>query len=167
MCELSLGSFNAKRVLPVVRSVQGRCRDSPSASIPSSAQHICVHESKHLRVHMHVLLAECVESRVAFVCFSGWRGKKNLEKKNNFHSFWNKCVRGGFSEMKETKKKPSNKTPRKKPCFNIICKIKFYLRRFRFKLGKKQTEMSFEMKMCRFILKIPEHHLIFLYLPPT
>lgn len=27
--------------------------------------------------------------------------------------------------------------------------------------------MLFEMKICRFILKIPEHHLIFLKLPPT
>lgn len=69
-------------------------------------------------------------------------------------------------KWREKKQQKSNKTPRKKPCFNIIWKIKFDLRPFVFKLAKKQNEMLFEMKICRFILKIPEYHLIFLYPPP-
>lgn len=108
MCELSFGSFNAKCVFPVDRSMQGRCRDSPPASVPSSAQHICIHESKHLRVRMHVLLAECIESWVAFVCFSVEEGKKKPRKKRKISSHTETSMLGGFSEVKEKKKQQQN-----------------------------------------------------------
>lgn len=124
MCELSFGSFNAKCVFPVDRSMQGRCRDSPPASVSSSAQHICIHESKHLRVRMHVLLAECIESWVAFVCFSDWRGgKKSLEKKEKFPVILKQVCRVVLVKWRKKKTKTATKHQEKKPCFNIIWKI--------------------------------------------
>lgn len=104
VCELLAWSFNAEWVLPVDITMQGRCKVAPPANVPSPAQHICVHESKHLRVRTHVLLGECIKPWVGFVCFSGCRGGKinhnqsnkpwkKKRKKSNFQSNWSKYIR--------------------------------------------------------------------------
>lgn len=79
----------------------------------------------------------CSTSRLHWIigafCLFQWlkRGKKkNLEKR-----ILKRVCQGGLSEVKKQNQKPSNKTPRKKACFNVIWKIKFDLRPFLFKLG--------------------------------
>lgn len=101
-----------------------------------------------------------------FCLFQWLKRKKNLGKKNNFQSYWNKYVRGGLSEVKWKKKNQQQNTKKKSPVLISSGRSNLTTDHFLFKLDEKQNEM-FEMKICRFSLKISEYHLIFLYLPPT